>query len=90
LDLTIEWNTLKHLGLGVGYNYTQINLNYSGSDNFVNRIRYDIGAGTKVFEAWRVELRYVLQDGRAIEDLFNDPFSSDEHILRLRLFYTFN
>ncbi|CAB1076102.1 hypothetical protein D1AOALGA4SA_3900 [Olavius algarvensis Delta 1 endosymbiont] len=34
---------------------------------------------------------YILQDGRAIEDdLFRDPFDSDEHILRLRLFYSFN
>jgi hypothetical protein len=66
------------------------NLDESFSDNFVNRIRYDIGAGTKISDAWRVELRYVLQDGRAIEYLFNDPFSSEEHILRLRLFYTFN
>lgn len=90
MDLTIEWNALKHLGLVVGYNYAQIILNYSVRDNFVNRIRYGVGAGTKVSDAWRVELHYVLQDGRAIEDLFNDPFSSEEHILRLRLIYTFN
>ncbi|MEX1350379.1 MAG: hypothetical protein AB1Z31_21905, partial [Desulfobacterales bacterium] len=67
---------MKHLGLGVGYNYAQINLNYSGRDNFVNRIRYDLGAGTKVSDAWRVELHYVLQDGREIEDLFEDLFDS--------------
>jgi hypothetical protein len=66
------------------------NLDENFSDNFVNRIRYDIGAGTKVSDTWRVELHYVLQDGKAIEYLFNDPFSSEEHILRLRLFYTFN
>ena len=90
MDLTIEWNGLKHLGLGVGYKYTQVNLNYSGRDIYVDLIRYYIGAGTQVSDAWRVELHYVLQDGRAIEDLFDDPFSSEEHILRLRLFYTFN
>ena len=66
------------------------NLDDSFNDNFVDRIRYDIGVGTKVSDAWRVELRYVLQDGRAIEDLFSDIFDSEEHILRLRLFYTFN
>ena len=81
---------MKHLGFGVGCNYTQINLNYSGRDIFVDRIRYDVGAGIKVSDAWQIELRNVLQDGRAVEDLFNDPFSSEEHILRLRLFYTFN
>jgi len=60
-------------------------------DNFANRIRYDAGVGTKVSDAWRVQLHYTLQDGRAIEDdFFRDPFDSDEHILRLRLFYTFN
>ncbi|MBT8369246.1 MAG: DUF2490 domain-containing protein [Deltaproteobacteria bacterium] len=66
------------------------NLENQISDNVVNRIRYDVGAGTKVSDAWRVELHYVLQDGREIEDLFEDLFSSEEHILRLRLFYTFN
>ena len=67
-----------------------LNLENQIFDNFVNRIRYDVGAGTKVSDAWRVELHYVLQDGRAVEDLFQDIFSSEEHILRLRLFYTFN
>ena len=90
MDLTIEWNGLKHLRLGVGYNYTQINLSYSGRDIFVDRIRYDLGAGTKVSDDWRVELHYIFQDGREIEDLFRDVFGSEEHILRLRLFYTFN
>ena len=67
------------------------NLEKSLTDNFANRIRWDFGAGTKVSDAWRVQLHYVLQDGRAIEDdLFQDPFDSEEHILRLRLFYTFN
>ena len=66
------------------------NLDSSFTDNFVNRIRYDLGVGTKVSDAWRVEMRYVLQDGREIEDVFFDPFESEEHILRLRLFYTFN
>jgi len=67
------------------------NLNKSFFDNFANRIRWDFGVGTKVSEAWRVQLHYILQDGRAIEDdSFRDPFDSEEHILRLRLFYTFN
>ncbi len=66
------------------------NLDENFSDNFANRIRWDVGAGTKVSDAWRVQLHYVLQDGRAIEDkFFRDPFDSEEHILRLRLFYTF-
>ena len=60
-------------------------------DNFANRIRWDLGVGTQISEAWRIQLHYILQDGRAIEDdIFRDPFSSEEHILRLRLFYTFN
>jgi hypothetical protein len=67
------------------------NLDKSITDNFANRIRYDLGVGTKVSEAWRVQLHYILQDGRAIEEFsFRDPFDSEEHILRFRLFYTFN
>ena len=59
-------------------------------NNVVNRIRFDAGAGTKISDAWRAELHYLLQDGSEIDsDLFNDPFSSEEHILRLRLIYTF-
>jgi hypothetical protein len=57
---------------------------------FVNRIRYDLGVGTKVSDAWRIQLHYVLQDGKEIEQVFQDLFESEEHILRLRLFYTFN
>ena len=57
---------------------------------FVNRIRYDFGVGTKVSDAWRIQLHYVLQDGKEIEQVFQDLFDSEEHILRLRLFYTFN
>jgi hypothetical protein len=53
---------------------------------FINRIRYDVGAGTKVSDAWRVELHYLLQQGRRSASA---AFSVDEHVLRLRLFYTF-
>ena len=67
------------------------NLEDSFFDDFANRIRWDAGVGTKVSETWRVQLHYILQDGRSIEDdFFQDPFDSDEHILRLRLFYSFN
>ena len=53
---------------------------------FVNRLRYDVGAGTKLNDAWRVELHYLLQQGRRSAAA---AFTADEHILRLRLFYTF-
>ena len=66
------------------------NLDKSFTDNFVNRIRYDLGVGTKISDAWRIQLHYVLQDGKEIEEVFQDLFDSEEHILRLRLFYTFN
>ena len=52
---------------------------------FINRIRYDVGIGTEVSDAWRIQLRYLLQQGR---DSASAAFSTDEHILRLRLFYT--
>jgi hypothetical protein len=56
-------------------------------NNILNRIRWDLGAGTKISEKWRIELHGISQDGGEI-DL--DPFSSDEKILRVRLFYRFN
>ena len=39
---SIEWNALKYLGLGVGYNYVLMNLEYSGSDDFLSEfdLRY--------------------------------------------------
>ena len=51
---------------------------------FVNRIRYDVGVGTRVSDAWRVQLHYHLQQGRGSA---SDAFTAQEHILRLRLFY---
>ena len=39
----VEWNALKHLGLGVGYNYVQMNLDYSGSDDFLSEIDLSYG-----------------------------------------------
>jgi hypothetical protein len=67
------------------------NLQSTFSDNFVNRIRLDLGAGTKVSDRWHVQLHYLLQDGRGVNDsLFRDIFDSEEHILRLRLTCRFN
>jgi hypothetical protein len=63
------------------------NLEDGFGQNLLNRIRYDLGAGTNISKAWRVELHGISQDGGEI-DL--DPFSSDEKILRVRLFYRFN
>ena len=53
---------------------------------FINRIRYDVGAGTQVSDAWRVQLHYLLQQGRRSA---SSAFSADDHAVRLRLFYTF-
>ena len=36
--VAVEWNALKHLGLGVGYNYIQMDLDYNGSDDFLSEI----------------------------------------------------
>jgi hypothetical protein len=66
------------------------NLKETFTTNFVNRVRVVLGAGTKVTDSLRVELHYTLQDGKSVEDnIFQNPFDSEEHILRLRLFYTF-
>jgi hypothetical protein len=52
---------------------------------FVNRIRWDAGVGTKVSDSLRIQLHYHLQQGRRSA---SSAFAADEHILRLRLFYT--
>lgn len=62
-------------------------LNNKFADNFLSQIRYDVGAGTHVSDAWQVELHYLLHRRRIDADA---PFADEEHILRLRFFYTFN
>jgi len=52
---------------------------------FVNRIRWDVGLGTRISDALRIQLHYHLQQGRQSA---SSAFTADEHILRLRLFYT--
>jgi hypothetical protein len=43
LLVAVEWNALKYLGLGVGYNYVQMNLDYNGSDDFLSEIDLNNG-----------------------------------------------
>ena len=52
---------------------------------FVNRIRWDVGLGTRISDSLRVQLHYHLQQGRRSA---SSAFAADEHVLRLRLFYT--
>ena len=42
-NVALEWNALKHLGLGVGYNYAVMDLKYSGSDDFLEEIDMSYG-----------------------------------------------
>ncbi len=39
----VEWNALKNLGLGVGYNWVAMDLDYSGSDDFLRSIDLSYG-----------------------------------------------
>jgi len=43
LNVALEWNALKHLGLGVGYNYALMDIKYSGSDDFLEEINMSYG-----------------------------------------------
>jgi hypothetical protein len=63
------------------------NVQNSFNENFSDRIRSHVGVGSRITDDWRVELQYVVQDGRS---LAQDSFTLDERILRLRLFYNFN
>ena len=65
------------------------NLEESFMEDFADRLRYDVGVGTLISDAWRVQLHLILQDTRAIGDNLFDPFDAEEFILRLRLFYRF-
>ena len=58
----------------------------SFAENFKNRIRWDVGIGSIFFGGMRVELHYILQDGRTLQQ---DSFTGEEHIIRLRFFYIF-
>ncbi len=43
LNVALEWNALKYLGLGVGYNFVAMGLDYSGRDNFLSEIDLSYG-----------------------------------------------
>jgi hypothetical protein len=63
------------------------NLESPLSDTFVNRLRFFAGPGFNVSEAWRIEMLLGLQQESASR---GSAFSTDEQILRLRFYYTFN
>ena len=66
------------------------NLDASLTDNFVDRLRYEIGIGSNVTDALRIQLHYLRQDSQAIDERFFKPFVSKVNILRLRFYYTFD
>ena len=39
----VEWNAFKYVGIGVGYNYVAMNLEYSGSDDFLSEFDFRYG-----------------------------------------------
>jgi len=42
-NVALEWNALKHLGVGIGYNYALMDLKYSGSDDFLEEMNMSYG-----------------------------------------------
>jgi len=48
LAVALEWNALKYLGLGIGYNFVAMGLKYSGSDDFLDEIDMSYG-GVQLF-----------------------------------------
>lgn len=56
-------------------------------ERFANRGRIDIGPGKHFGESWRAELHYLYQSSGLF---IQEGIQTDEHILRLRLFYVFN
>jgi len=60
----------------------------SDSTTFGDRFRFNLGIGKKVTSALRMELNYVFHTLR-LSDARGD-FDFDDHVVRLRLFYSFN
>ena len=48
LGVALEWNALKYLGLGIGYNFVGMDLKYSGDDDFLDEIDMSYG-GVQAF-----------------------------------------
>jgi len=46
-NVALEWDFWKYAGVGVGYNFVQMDLDYSGGDNFLSEI--DLGYGGLLF-----------------------------------------
>lgn len=42
-NVAFEWDFWKYAGVGVGYNYVQMDLDYDGSDNFLSEINLGYG-----------------------------------------------
>ena len=56
--------------------------------SLVDRIRFNIGIGKKVTPALRIDLNYVFHKLRVSDE--DQDFDLDDHIVRLRFFYSFN
>ena len=55
---------------------------------FAERIRTNIGLGKRVTPALRIDLNYLFHRVQVNDDI--QDFDLDDHVLRLRFFYTFN
>ena len=64
------------------------NLANSSRSTFGDRFRFNIGIGKKVTNALRMELNYVFHTVRLSDE--RGDFDFDDHVVRLRLFYSFN
>jgi len=42
-NVALEWDFWKYAGVGVGYNFVQMDLDYSGGDNFLSKINLGYG-----------------------------------------------
>jgi hypothetical protein len=57
------------------------------SDMYINQLRFFAGPGINVSASWRIEVLLGLRQERSSRGV---AFSTDEQILRLRIYYTFN
>ena len=59
-----------------------------GEQIFADRIRYNFGFGNRITNLFRMELNFLLQNGRINDE--GGGFNIDDYILRLRMFWVMN
>jgi hypothetical protein len=64
------------------------NIGSSIAGSFGNRFRYNMGIGMQVTHQLRIDLNYLFHQIRVVDQ--DGELVNDDHVVRLRFFYSFN